>query len=142
MGRYVEWSDVVDRYSLLDSLGGAAEVGSTYIQYCEAMVDGKLACLFTPPFSNNNLTVKDLVIDEVFLKASRTRDKTYDKVNESLMERYKGLLGGDSKMVDLAGTILSSGTVGCQDTSGATPIYGEVGSGDRWEGDIKWSGSC
>ena len=142
MGRYIDWPDVVDRYQTIASVGDTKEVGSAYIQYAEAEVDARLACAYTVPFSNNNLTAKDLAIDITFLKVSRTRDKTYDKVKVSVDERIKMLITNKAKMVDLSGTIISASVGRHADVSDAIPVYTDVGCGSpRQEGDIIWTSS-
>jgi hypothetical protein len=47
MGRYIDWSDALDRYPELNTLGGADELSSSYIVYSEAFVDSVLKSHWT-----------------------------------------------------------------------------------------------
>jgi hypothetical protein len=71
MGRYIQWDDVIDRYPEINTLGGSDEVSSTYIVYAESFVDSILKSHWTPPFSDNNMVVKDLTIDWTYFRAAR-----------------------------------------------------------------------
>lgn len=70
MGRYINWSDVVDRYPEIATLGDASKISSSYIVYAEAYVDGALRSHYATPFSETNMTVKDLTIDLAYHKAA------------------------------------------------------------------------
>lgn len=108
MGRYIEWDDVVNRYPEIDTLGGSDEISSTYIVYAEAMVDGLLNSHFTPPFSNNNMTVKDLSIDCVFWRAARFKDDNATEVRSAFFETIMMLKDGKLDMVDESGNTISA----------------------------------
>lgn len=107
MGRYIDWEDVVDRYPEIETLGGADQVSSTYIVHAEGFVDAMLGSHFTPPFSSNNLTVKDLSIDCVYWRAGRLKLDDASTVREEFFETIKMLKDGTQQMVDASGNILS-----------------------------------
>lgn len=109
MGRYINWDDVVDRYPEVNTLGGADEIGSAYIAYAETFVDGMLASHFTPPFSDNNLTVKDLAIDCVFFRAARFKNENATEVKSDFFSKIKMLKGGDLSMVTDSGDVIAIG---------------------------------
>lgn len=106
MGRYIEWDDVIDRYPTLNTLGGADELSSAYIVYAEAFVDGMLADNFTIPFSNNNMTVKDLSIDYCYWRAGRFKLDDAVAVGSAFFETIKMIKKGHLNMVDESGNLL------------------------------------
>jgi len=107
MGRYIEWDDVIDRYPELNTLSGADEFSSAYIVYSEAFVDGILGNNFTVPFSNNNMTVKDLSIDMTYYRAGRFKFSNAIDVKSSFFETVKMLNMGQIIMVDPDGIDLA-----------------------------------
>src|SRR5262245_55008262 len=62
-GRYINWDDIVNRFTGFANVADAVKAASHYVCYAEAEVDARLAPKYTPPFSNNNMTVRDLAID-------------------------------------------------------------------------------
>ena len=109
MGRYINWSDVVDRYPEINTRGGAAVISSTYIVYAESFVEGMLNSHFTPPFSNNNQTIKDLAIDCVFWRAARFKDENAIQVKSDFYSVISMLKDGKMSMVTDEGLILAAG---------------------------------
>lgn len=103
MGRYINWDDVVDRYPEIDTLGDSGAVTSTYIVYAEAYTDGMLQSHFTPPFSSNNVVVRDLTIDCVYWRAGRHTLENAETVREEYFETIKMLKTGDLNMLDESG---------------------------------------
>ncbi len=99
MGRYINWSDVVARYPLVEDIGGAVEVDSVFIAYAEYHVDEMLGSKFTVPFSNNNATVRDLSIDVTYWKAGKLKIEEADKMEEQVMKRVNKLLSGETVMI-------------------------------------------
>jgi len=100
MGRYITYSDIVNRHELVGDQG-AGEVDSSYIRYAEFEIESSLASKFPIPFSTNNVTVKDLCIDMTFIKLMRTSgdDFNTEKLEDSLKERIEKLLNGKSLMI-------------------------------------------
>jgi len=109
VSKYANWADVTARYNNISEIGGAKSVDSHYIIYAEAQIEGALASSYTVPFSSNNLTVKDLVIDLTYGKAIAFRDtKKAKAINDSVEHRIKMLKSGSMSMVTNSGDILSS----------------------------------
>lgn len=106
MGRYINWSDVIDRYPEIESLGGSDVISSTYIVYAESFVDGLLQSHFTPPFSNNNVTVRDLSIDCVYWRAGRFKLENATEVKSGFFETIDLLKNGHLPMVDTDGNVI------------------------------------
>jgi len=107
MSRYIDYSDVIGRYPKATDVGSASNVESTYIRYSEAWADGALSAAFTAPFSDNNLTVKDLCIDHTYMKIIEFKDtKKSNSIQKSLDARVKALLEGSSQMTLEDGTVL------------------------------------
>jgi len=106
MGRYIEWDDVIDRYSTLDTLGGADELSSSYIVYSEAFVDGLLANHYTIPFSNNNMIIRDLTIDYCYWRAARFKLEDAVGVKSSFFETIGMIKDGHIVMIDDTGTVI------------------------------------
>jgi phage gp36-like protein len=108
MGRYINWEDVIDRYQELNTLGGADQLSSAYIVYSEAYVDGILSTHFTPPFSSNNMIVRDLCIDWAYWRAARFKLEDAVSVKSSFFETVGFLKDGQVQMYDEAGTLIPS----------------------------------
>jgi len=109
MSKYANWADVTARYTQISELGGAKSVDSSYIIYAEAQIEGALSASYTVPFSSNNLTVKDLVIDLTYGKAIAFRDLKKSKaIMDSIEHRIKMLRSGTMSMVTNSGDVLSS----------------------------------
>jgi len=128
MGRYIDWSDLIGRYSQLSKIGGAENVGSDYIQYAEAEVDARLSPMFTVPFSSGTytpMTVKDLSIDMAYLKATFGKEKSWDRMAKAMDKKFKAILEGELAVILPDGTTLASlgGTV-WGSNAGYTPIFG------------------
>lgn len=107
MGRYIDGADLVERYRELGKELGFEEISSTYINYAEQDVDANLGSVFTSPFSNNNLTAKDLAIDFAYVRMSRrARPKDAEVVYNALMKTIDKLLSGKLSMVTTSGDLL------------------------------------
>ena len=106
MGRYINWEDVLDRYPELNTLGGADRLSSSYVVYSEAYVDGILSTHFTPPFSSNNMIVRDLCIDWTYWRAARFKVEDSIEVKSSFFETIGLIKTGQLKMYDEQGTLI------------------------------------
>jgi len=107
MGRYIDWEDVIDRYPVLNTVGGADEVSSTYIVYAEAMTEGLLASKYTVPFSNNNMTVKNLAIDYTYWMAARFKLEDAVAVYSSYYGTIRMLKKDQMEMILDDGTLVT-----------------------------------
>ena len=108
MGRYIEWDDVIHRYPALNTLGGSDELDPAYITYAEAEVDARLTKSFTTPFSNNNLTIRDLVIDDVYYRAGRFKFEDAISVHSAYLESIGSLIEGKLAMITNSGDLVSA----------------------------------
>lgn len=123
--KYINWADVVARYPGLSQVGGAEEVGSSYIGYAENQVEGMLASAYTVPFSDNNLTVKDLCIDLVYIRAGTIKAEARKELRDEFMERIERLLTGKENMVTVDGTVMySDGGTPWSSTENYHPVFG------------------
>jgi len=128
MGRYINWSDLVGRYSQINKLGGAENVGSNFIAYGEAEVDARLARCYSVPFDTSSgapITVKDLAIDFTLLKASFGKEKSWDRMNEMLNKRVDDICDGKVQIIGADGNTLAQvgGTIWGSNEN-YTPIFG------------------
>lgn len=125
MGRYIGWDDVVNKYPAAASRGGASTIGSAYIGFLEAEIDGRLSSHFTTPFSSNNVTVKDICIDLAYSRIGNFKIKERLEFDKAIKDRIEGLKNGAEAMVTIDGTILSSslGTI-YSTTQDYHPVFG------------------
>jgi hypothetical protein len=132
--RYINWEDVVGRYSEAERFnGGSAIVNSFYVPYGETMVEGALAGYFTIPFSNNNLTIKDLAIDAVFIKMALLKAEDIQILKDSLEKRILSLRDGSMSMIAIDGTVIGQATMAINSTTkDHVPVY-DVGPVEGWE---------
>lgn len=136
MGRYIDWSDVVDRYPEIASRGGAGVISSAYIVYAETFVDGMLASHFTPPFSTNNQTVRDLSIDCVFWRAARFKDENAIQVKSDFYSVINMLKDGKMSMATVSGSIIAArnGSIGFSTTQSYHSSF-DMGESEHWRVD-------
>jgi hypothetical protein len=125
MGRYVDWSYIVNRTPSANTAGGSKEVDSAFIIPTEFEVDGLLSTHFTTPFSSNNMTVKELVADLVYAKMNVGKDKHAVKYKERAMEMVDNLKAGTMNMILLDGTVVGAvnGTA-WSNTQDYHPVFG------------------
>lgn len=106
MGRYATYSgDVTARYPrcLTDSRA-AALCESAYLLPAEFELDARLAPKFTVPFSNNNMTARDLTIDMTMLRTGIYKDRD-EELRASVESRIKALLDGTMVMITTSGEV-------------------------------------
>lgn len=117
MGRYINWDDVTDRYSVLTkgSYAGADEVDSAHVVYAENELDALLASAYTVPFSSNNMTAKDLSIDLTYCRVGNFKIKERKEFKEMIMDKINMLKNGEMSMITDSGDILATG--------GSTPVW-------------------
>lgn len=142
MGRYIDWvDDVVARYPRVHDVGSTSissidltleppmvNPSSAFVHYSEAYIEQELAPGFTVPFSSNNVTAKDLMIDHAFYLTQVFRDDNKaDIVLDRINARIKRLLDGDLPMMTTsAEAIYQSGADGAiySTTEDYHPIFG------------------
>lgn len=107
------WQDVTARYPELGKLPNATspDVQSTLIQYAEVYVHSRLSGSFSIPFSSNNYTARDLVIDAIYMQNVQTRQPAKGKaLGSSLDDKIKALCDGKMQMVDVNGVVCQAAT--------------------------------
>ena len=104
----VTWEEVITRYPRLSSLtGGAEELESSYVLPAEGEVTSRLANKFTIPFSNNNVTAKDLVIDLIRIRGGSYKEKDREDMQERFDKRVERLLTGTDGMVTIVDSLFA-----------------------------------
>ena len=99
-GRYITWDDVVNRFVGFADIADAVQAASHYLSYAEAYIDGRLGSKFSVPFSNDNMTVRDLVIDVVYARSIRgTLNDQYKETWADVNSRIGALLAGEMVMI-------------------------------------------
>jgi hypothetical protein len=110
----INWKDVNDRYPETAKIADATQADSSWVPYAIAELHARLSPGFTVPFSDNNLTAKDLAIDLTFSKYYRYKDEEKAAaVNSFVSGQIDMLLAGAMSMVTTSGDTLASvgGTV-------------------------------
>lgn len=125
MSDYITWKDVLNRYPVVDRVGGASEVGSAYVRYAERELEGMLTGFFTVPFSSNNLTAKDLAIDLTYMRISNLKSEDRKEFRDELMGRIQALKDGQASMMTTSGDVLQAvgGTI-YSTTQNYEPVFG------------------
>lgn len=132
MGRYIDYEELTGRYSQLFKGSEAESVGSHYIAFAEAEVDGRLGRTYSVPFDTTSGApdvVKDLAIDIAYLKATiGGKSKAWDGIKKSVDERFEMLLNGDMVILDASGSALTVvGDTVWSSTMNYHPVFG-IGS--------------
>ena len=107
------WSDVSAVYPEMDTLKNAVspEQRAILLNRAEAYVHGRLAGSYTTPFSSNNQTAKNLVIDVLYYQNVKTKMPVKGKdMGATLEEQFKMLCAGSMQMVDVSGTVIATPT--------------------------------
>jgi hypothetical protein len=130
-GRYITWDDVQNRFTGFADVAGAVRAASHYVSYAEAFIDGKLASKYVTPFSSNNVTVKDLAIDVVQMRALRGQNNDeYKNIRADVNSRLAALLAGNEIMITTSGdqvTLNDALAAGAwSNTSGYHPTFSPV----------------
>ena len=111
MGRYINWSDVTNRYKEAVQFGGETEVGSAFIYGAEAYIDGKLAVKYAVPFANTPTLapplIRDLATDLAYYRMTM-RQESSKALGEDLAQRFKDLLAGTLVVVTGSGSLIAS----------------------------------
>jgi len=121
---YINYGDLVGRYKELAGIGGAVEINSHYIHYAERQIEARLGNFFTAPFSDNNITIKDLCIDMTYARYYSAQEKGTDKL-KAIKETIAELINGTAAMVTDDGTIVQTdGASAFSSTEQYTPTFG------------------
>lgn len=134
MGRYIDWSDVANRYADVARISGAEAVGSSWLSYAEAELDARLGTLYTVPFSPAPPLVRDLAIDMTYYRMTM-RQKGSDLIKEFIDERLNGLIGGTITLTDSSGSVIDPSGEGLawneQNKAGYHTVFGP-------DNELKW----
>ena len=122
----IDWSDVNRRYPETLKHADATQADSSWVPFAIAELHARLASGFTVPFSDNNMTAKDLAIDLTFARLYRYKDEEKSAAVTSYVAGcIDGLLNGSMFMITTSGDTLSStgGTV-YSTTENYHPVHG------------------
>jgi hypothetical protein len=102
---YATYSDFNARYATRLT---EAEVNSHVLPYASWRLEALLAPAFTVPFSDNNLTARDLTIDLAYLLVlQRSKEpKERQALEQAVLARVQGLSQGREAMVTTSGGAL------------------------------------
>lgn len=131
----INWDDVVSRYKSASDLGGTKTLRDTYLTYGIAEIESRLSPGFSIPFSSNNVTAKDLMIDASFAKMNLFKDdKKAEKINKVLDTRIDEILNGRRGMITTSGDVLISTGVGVafSTTQNNPPVFNMNDPEDQW----------
>lgn len=126
MGRYTTRDEVIARFPNAEDMD-TVSVESNFIAFAENEIDGLLGQYFTLPFSDNNITIKDLTIELCGLRLSKNaKPSDIDRRHKIFMEKVNRLINGEQAMVLSDGTtmIQSVGDTFHSSTDDYTPIFG------------------
>ena len=105
----INWKDVNDRYPETLKLADATQADSSWVPFAIAELHARLSPGFTVPFSDNNMTAKDLAIDLTFAKLYRFKDvEKADAVLTYVGAQIDMLLDGKQKMITSSGDTLAA----------------------------------
>ena len=132
----INWGDVTARYPELASIRDATQADSGYVQYAIAELHARLASFFTVPFSDNNLTAKDMAIDLTFAKLYRFKDPDKSAAVNSYVSGFiDALIEGRASMLTTSGDIIDSiGGAIYSTTQNYHPVFG-MSNPRLWEVD-------
>lgn len=136
MGRYIDWSHVTGRYSDAAKAGDSNDVGSYWINMAEFEVDGRLAKLYTVPFSPAPLVVQDLCIDLTYYKMNILQEKVVP-LKKSIDERFESILNGTLVLTNSIGSLLSSPPNAAWISNSYHSMFGPD-SDAKWRVDSQW----
>lgn len=121
----VTYDEILSRFSAVGDYGNTV-VTSHYLLYAENHVNGLLAGHFTVPFSSNNLTAKDLVIELTYLRCGDLKVGELEKRYDMFQRRIDALRNGDEVMMTSSGeTMVAGGTlIPTSNTEDYTPVFG------------------
>jgi len=122
----INWSDVNRRYPETLKIADASQADSSWVPFSINELHARLSPGFTVPFSDNNMTAKDLAIDLTFAKVYRFKDvEKADAVMAYVGAQIDMLLAGKMMMVTTSGDVLAA--VGDTTTvvgAGNHPVHG------------------
>lgn len=126
MGHIINYNDVVGRYEELSKAGGSTDLDKGYVIPAEAYIESRLGIKYTTPFSSNNLTAKDLAIDETYRRIMLTRQpKKAETIGQFVKQRIDELLNGQLDMqVESGSAVAATETTIWSSTKDYHPVFG------------------
>lgn len=106
MGRYIDWSNLTNRYTDAAKIAGAEAVHSAWLFGVEAEVDARLSLRYTVPFSPAPDLVKDLCTDLLYARMT-ARQEGSQVIYERVMDLFKEIIAGT---VTIPGVTPSAGS--------------------------------
>lgn len=128
-------TDVTARYAELDKLPNWSSQKALMMSTAEAVVHSRLASRYAVPFSSNNLTARDLMLDQLYIQQMTTRKPDTVKLLSNLLDqRIEALLSGDTVMVTDSGDVAATatGNIAWSSTQDYHPTFG-MGDPMSWE---------
>lgn len=127
MGRYITVANVNARYTRVASDIGSASINSDYIPYAEGSIEGMLSPKYSVPFSDNNVTVKDLCIDAAYARMIRFKDSEKSELIENYIEKkVTALLEGREEMITSSGDAIGMDIQNAwSETQDYHPVFGK-----------------
>lgn len=102
----ITWNQVLARYPELDKLPNINATQGEVTAMGEAYIHGRLGAKYSVPFSSNNMTARDLMVDAVYVQQNMTRKPEVAKaLLEFLDARIESLLSGEASMTTDTGTV-------------------------------------
>jgi len=132
----VDYSDIAGTYRAVQEAAVTAEdVNSYHILYAQAEVEGVLGSAFTTPFSSNNLTAKDLIIQLTYSRIAPLSADERRNIREDVLGRMQRILDGDEAMYVESGGVMERDTsVAWSTTEDYHPIF-TVDKAENWVAD-------
>jgi hypothetical protein len=116
MGRYIQWTDVVNRWPNVPNRVDSKEGQNFYILGAEAEVDAAASVLYTVPFVSINSggagipdLITDVAIDLTYWKVAGWNNEKLAKImRDDIDRRLNGIKDGTLRLVNSAGALMQN----------------------------------
>ena len=135
MGRYISWTDVLNRYKAAETYGDATTMEAAYIAPVEDRIDGYLARRYAVPFCNTPSLapgiVRDMCIDLTYIKITEGKVPTVE-IQAALTQTIADILNNKLTLI-VNGTVMEADAITSIDStaSPAGTMYG-------WDEPANW----
>lgn len=104
----ITWEDVQRKYAELGTSTklDEREVDTYHIPYAVAELESRLSSVFATPFTEDNLTAKDLIVDLTYLRIGLGKFEKAELVQKRVDKLIADLISGEAAMVYEDGTIV------------------------------------
>lgn len=125
MGRYITFNDVTFKYGNSTRVASGTAVDSNaHLEASEREVESTLSSVFTVPFSSNNITVKDLMIDLTYSNLSILKDDKAKLIRDNVYKRMEEIKNGSMPVITSSGEALfSNGKAVWSETENYQPVF-------------------